>query len=124
MTDKALSAADLDLLRKYDTPTICNVVELFELQRPIRRDARLDGHRVDIDAFEIGRTGAVPILGRQGETDEDLFSHALHDQLRRRLGHAQERRHRRSLRTAAGHLRHERQTGEQRREAPGQGHRM
>ena len=32
MTDKALSAADLDLLRKYDTPTICNVVELFELQ--------------------------------------------------------------------------------------------
>ena len=32
MTDKGLSAADLDLLRKYDTPTICNVVELFELQ--------------------------------------------------------------------------------------------
>jgi regulator of RNase E activity RraA len=27
----ALSAADLDLLRRYDTPTICNVVELFDL---------------------------------------------------------------------------------------------
>ncbi len=27
------TAADLDLLRKYDTPTICNVVELFD-QRP------------------------------------------------------------------------------------------
>src|ERR1700687_84688 len=24
--------ADLDLLRKFDTPTICNVVELFDLQ--------------------------------------------------------------------------------------------
>src|SRR3954454_24558991 len=27
----ALSPADLDRLRKYDTPTICNVVELFDL---------------------------------------------------------------------------------------------
>jgi regulator of RNase E activity RraA len=27
----ALSAADLALLRRYDTPTICNVVELFDL---------------------------------------------------------------------------------------------
>lgn len=26
-----VSAADLELLRKYDTPTICNVVELFDL---------------------------------------------------------------------------------------------
>ena len=29
----AISAADLELLRKYDTPTICNVVELFDLAR-------------------------------------------------------------------------------------------
>ncbi len=28
---KAISAADLALLKKYDTPTICNVVELFDL---------------------------------------------------------------------------------------------
>src|SRR5579871_2136492 len=28
----AVPAADLDLLRKYDTPTICNVVELFDLR--------------------------------------------------------------------------------------------
>jgi len=28
---KAISAADLELLKKYDTPTICNVVELFDL---------------------------------------------------------------------------------------------
>src|SRR5882672_1841542 len=27
-----LSAADLALLRQYDTPTICNVIELFEIQ--------------------------------------------------------------------------------------------
>src|SRR5271163_301261 len=27
----AISAADLALLKKYDTPTICNVVELFDL---------------------------------------------------------------------------------------------
>ena len=27
-----LSQADLDLLRKYDTPTICNVIELFEVR--------------------------------------------------------------------------------------------
>jgi len=27
----AVPAADLDLLRKYDTPTVCNVVELFDL---------------------------------------------------------------------------------------------
>src|SRR5438552_5463084 len=28
---RAVPAADLALLRKYDTPTICNVVELFDL---------------------------------------------------------------------------------------------
>lgn len=30
-TVRAVPAADLDLLRKFDTPTICNVVELFDL---------------------------------------------------------------------------------------------
>lgn len=29
---RAVPPADLDLLRKYDTPTICNVVELFDLR--------------------------------------------------------------------------------------------
>jgi 4-hydroxy-4-methyl-2-oxoglutarate aldolase len=28
----ALSAADLELLRRYDTPTICNVIELFDVR--------------------------------------------------------------------------------------------
>src|SRR6266436_6532845 len=28
----AVPAADLELLRKYDTPTICNVVELFDVR--------------------------------------------------------------------------------------------
>jgi regulator of RNase E activity RraA len=37
----AVSPADLELLRKYDTPTICNVVELFDL-RP-RTVGYLDG---------------------------------------------------------------------------------
>ena len=28
----AVSAADLELLHNYDTPTVCNVVELFDLR--------------------------------------------------------------------------------------------
>jgi regulator of RNase E activity RraA len=28
----SLSAADLELLRKYDTPTVCNVIELFDVR--------------------------------------------------------------------------------------------
>src|SRR5947207_2618446 len=28
----AVPAADLELLRKFDTPTVCNVVELFDLR--------------------------------------------------------------------------------------------
>src|SRR6201993_3583735 len=28
----AVPAADLELLRKYDTPTICNVIELFDVR--------------------------------------------------------------------------------------------
>ncbi len=31
MPTPAVSAADLDLLRRYDTPTVCNVIELFDL---------------------------------------------------------------------------------------------
>lgn len=38
---RAVPAADLELLRKYDTPTICNVVELFDL-RP-RTAGYMDG---------------------------------------------------------------------------------
>jgi regulator of RNase E activity RraA len=38
-----VSAADLELLRKYDTPTVCNVVELFDL-RP-RHSGYMD-HRI------------------------------------------------------------------------------
>ncbi len=37
----ALAAADLDLLRRYDTPTVCNVVELFD--RRSRAGGYLDG---------------------------------------------------------------------------------
>lgn len=40
-TFHAVPAADLDLLRKYDTPTICNVVELFDV-RP-RTAGYMDG---------------------------------------------------------------------------------
>src|SRR5271165_5988328 len=36
-----VAAADLELLRKYDTPTICNVVELFDV-RP-RTAGYMDG---------------------------------------------------------------------------------
>lgn len=38
---RAVPAADLDLLRQYDTPTICNVIELFDV-RP-RTAGYLDG---------------------------------------------------------------------------------
>ena len=31
-TFHAVPAADLELLRKYDTPTVCNVIELFDLR--------------------------------------------------------------------------------------------
>ena len=31
MPTPAVSAADLDLLRRFDTPTVCNVIELFDL---------------------------------------------------------------------------------------------
>ena len=37
----ALAAVDLDLLRRYDTPTVCNVVELFD--RRSRAGGYLDG---------------------------------------------------------------------------------
>jgi regulator of RNase E activity RraA len=37
----AVPAADLELLRKYDTPTICNVVELFDLR--LRTAGYMDG---------------------------------------------------------------------------------
>jgi regulator of RNase E activity RraA len=37
----AVPAADLELLRRYDTPTVCNVVELFDL-RP-RQAGYMDG---------------------------------------------------------------------------------
>src|SRR5262245_1505210 len=40
-TYRAVPAADLELLRKYDTPTVCNVVELFDLCP--RTDFYLDG---------------------------------------------------------------------------------
>jgi 4-hydroxy-4-methyl-2-oxoglutarate aldolase len=33
MASSPVSAADLELLRRYDTPTVCNVVELFDLHR-------------------------------------------------------------------------------------------
>jgi 4-hydroxy-4-methyl-2-oxoglutarate aldolase len=32
MSDSLLSTVELDLLRKYDTPTICNVIELFKVR--------------------------------------------------------------------------------------------
>src|ERR1700737_3385048 len=40
-TFHSVPAADLELLRKFDTPTICNVVELFDL-RP-RTAGYMDG---------------------------------------------------------------------------------
>jgi len=44
MPTRAVPAADLDLLRRYDTPTVCNVVELFDL-RP-RHSGYMDGRIV------------------------------------------------------------------------------
>ena len=40
-TFHAVAPADLELLRKFDTPTICNVVELFDLR--LRTAGYLDG---------------------------------------------------------------------------------
>jgi regulator of RNase E activity RraA len=41
MTKPAVTSADLELLRKYDTPTICNMIELFDV-RP-RTAGYMDG---------------------------------------------------------------------------------
>lgn len=41
MSTQGLSGANLDLLRKYDTPTICNVIEIFDV-RP-RNAGYMDG---------------------------------------------------------------------------------
>lgn len=41
MNQNPLSASDLALLRKYDTPTICNVIEVFDI-RP-RQTGYMDG---------------------------------------------------------------------------------
>src|ERR1700694_6040218 len=41
----ALSAADLELLRRFDTPTVCNVIELF-------------GHRSHVTGYMDGRIKA------------------------------------------------------------------
>src|SRR5262249_56160765 len=41
MSKNVPSAADLELLRRYDTPTVCNVVELFDV-RP-RHTGYMDG---------------------------------------------------------------------------------
>ena len=41
MPNSTIPASDLELLRRYDTPTICNVVELFDV-RP-RTAGYMDG---------------------------------------------------------------------------------
>src|SRR5258706_307020 len=51
MSIPQLSAADLALLRQYDTPTICNVIELFEIQP--RTAGYMDG-RIRFPAFSNG----------------------------------------------------------------------
>ena len=43
MSKQGLSSEDLELLRKYDTPTICNAIELFQV-RP--RDAGYTDSRI------------------------------------------------------------------------------
>jgi hypothetical protein len=52
-----VSAADLEMLWKFDTPTVCNVVELFDL-RPrhtgyMNSRIQASGKR-DISGFTIG----------------------------------------------------------------------
>src|SRR3974390_1519597 len=32
VSHRAVPAADLELLRKFDTPTVCNVIELFDMR--------------------------------------------------------------------------------------------
>jgi len=41
MSNRKIAATDLDLLRSYDTPTVCNVIELFDV-RP-RHAGYMDG---------------------------------------------------------------------------------
>src|SRR5213083_84565 len=82
---KAVSPADLELLRKFDTPTICNVVELFDL-RPRHAgymDARIQAcypklpPMVGFACTATFRSAAPPRSGNvYGSIDQQLASFA------------------------------------------------
>src|SRR6476646_10766322 len=78
-----VSTADLDLLRKYDTPTICNVVELFDLYP--RCDGYMDSRiqacypklppMVGFASTAMFRSAAAPKAGNvYGSLDQQLES--------------------------------------------------
>ena len=72
MADKGICAADLELLRKYDTPTICNVVELFEV-RPRNvgyMDARIKSCFPELPpmvGYAVTSTYRGAVLAREGD---------------------------------------------------------
>lgn len=75
MSDVVLSAADLDLLRKYDTPTVCNVVELFELQpRNVGyMDARIKSCFPELPPM-VGYAATSTYRGAVAARDVDVYS--------------------------------------------------
>jgi 4-hydroxy-4-methyl-2-oxoglutarate aldolase len=78
---EALSTADLDLLAKYDTPTVCNVIELFRVrpQTAGYMDARIRAlypslpPAVGYAATATFRSARAPLGGREyGSLDEQM----------------------------------------------------
>ena len=55
MTDSTITTADLDLLSQWDTPTICNAMELV---MPERR-----GHGFSVMPFVCAKPSLKPIVG-------------------------------------------------------------
>jgi len=80
MSSSSISSADLDLLAKYDTPTVCNVIELFRVrpQTAGYMDARIRACAPELPPM-VGyastatfRSGAPP---RKGDAYGSLEAH-------------------------------------------------
>lgn len=63
MIGQELTNAGLDVLRKHDTPTVCNVIELFNVRPRLRGHFTIwfTGMRLlDVDGSELHGIGVVP----------------------------------------------------------------
>src|SRR5713226_4378129 len=83
MSVPQLSAADLALLRQYDTPTICNVIELFEIQPRTAgyMDSRIRACFPEMPPI-VGYAATATIRGAFPKTQEPVYG-SLDEQVAR-----------------------------------------